>query len=1196
MVRQSFSSTNMNVDGNNSTGGDDRFSSQMSASHFKCTIEDPPQSIHSSANSRVMGSGNLPQNPLPDIALSSSNAIARSSLTNGGSSKNLLEAAEDTIEELQAEAKKWERNSQKLMLDLEILRDEFSDQSKNQATTVMELSAAYSELDALRKEIDQLRILLEESRMKQVMGDSTCQDEGATHIQKELEDEIKFQKESNANLALQLRRSQESNIELVSVLQELELTIEKQKIDLEDLAALRVKLNDADGTIQESLKENKDLAFQLQQLQESEKYLSVRVGFLEQALEDKNHELENERSLSNQAILDVETAYKSKLSPKEEDIINLEARLSECIKGKDSEQIGANNGGNESLIKEIETLKIKLEELEKDCNDLTDENLDLLFKLKESKSKSMGGRVSFDFSSTEVPAKSFSISDSEVSELKLQICHLQQELAKKVHGEDQLAAFETSTIFPELCEQLQMALSQIKKPWHGVSSHVNEECHCDIDNLVDLNSVDVVAHRGHVESILNCLVELNRLLEARMTECEEVHKHDEAEIRDGSRTIVETQRKLEDYIAKEDNLSRLIHELESSKMELEIKVTDLDKELTEIKSEILKLEALLLLKEEEIGLLRQSHRESESQVSELQKEKIQLEESIEVVVREHDITSKCLDDLRNDSMVLSSSVDSHVSANKILQRKLSELENVKHELELHISELEIENIHLSERTSGLEAQLRYLTDERASCQVELENSRSVALSFQDEIRRLAIEMETQKVVIEQKLQDMQTKWSEAQEECEYLKQANPKLQATAERLIEECSSLQKSNGELRKQKMELHERSTLLEVKLRESQKRFAECSKRVEVLEENLSLMLEDMASKEKNFTSELDVLLQENRQQKEKLIRGETLFNQRYLEKMAEVEKLQKRVEDLDNQISAHGERDRITSNAVYEVSSLHADKAKLESELQEVHSKVKLTENELYIAQLESEEKVQGLMSDLSISKQNYSMLVADHERILKLLENYRTSEEKLKTALSDLDLKLTVSEYERQQFLEETASLKVKLQKLAPLQDEVLALKADLAAAKYERGKMEASLHLISAENEEFKSKKISFIEKISGMEKSMSELEDCKRNRVVLEEKILRMEGDLTAREALCAQDAELKNEISRIKREVRQFQRKVEQLEIEKHECLKRAEVLEEELKLMKEEKQGRSGSSSKKFTGLPNAKVNYMNLKGYSS
>ncbi|CAI9760649.1 unnamed protein product [Fraxinus pennsylvanica] len=41
-----------------------------------------------------------------------------------------LVAAEDPIEELRAEAKMWERNAQKLMLDLDLSRKEFANQSK----------------------------------------------------------------------------------------------------------------------------------------------------------------------------------------------------------------------------------------------------------------------------------------------------------------------------------------------------------------------------------------------------------------------------------------------------------------------------------------------------------------------------------------------------------------------------------------------------------------------------------------------------------------------------------------------------------------------------------------------------------------------------------------------------------------------------------------------------------------------------------------------------------------------------------------------------------------------------------------------------------------------------------------------------------------------------------------------------------
>ncbi|KAE8690235.1 hypothetical protein F3Y22_tig00110904pilonHSYRG00055 [Hibiscus syriacus] len=41
-------------------------------------------------------------------------------------------------------------------------------------------------------------------------------------------------------------------------------------------------------------------------------------------------------------------------------------------------------GGDAHLIREIEALKAKLEELETDCNELSDENLELLLKIKET--------------------------------------------------------------------------------------------------------------------------------------------------------------------------------------------------------------------------------------------------------------------------------------------------------------------------------------------------------------------------------------------------------------------------------------------------------------------------------------------------------------------------------------------------------------------------------------------------------------------------------------------------------------------------------------------------------------------------------------------------------------------------------------------------------------------------------------------
>ncbi|KAF8397769.1 hypothetical protein HHK36_016691 [Tetracentron sinense] len=1352
--RAKFSPTNnLNGDGYNLIGRQDSNGSQNGAPYGTYLFDDRPRSNHLSYNSRISGTGSHLQNQRQEFGKSSSHVIATSSLRNAGSSKDHLEAAEDTIEELRAEARMWERNARKLMLDLEILRKEFSDQSRNQANLDMELLAVYKERDGLKQELEQLKILLEESVVKQrATENSKFQARGMAHIQKELEDEIKFQQESNANLDLQLKKIQESNIELVSILQELEETIEKQKLELDSFSAQKSKFSDMEDEIKfqqesnanlglqlkksqesnielvailqeleetiekqkleidsfsalkskfsdmenyshgneynwdlNSTKEdtsektrktsadwegsdventlqnfheqlgaenNRNLALQLLNLKESQNNLQATVQYLEKALEEKKKEIKIEQNLKNQALLDIEAEWRRKLFAKEEEVFSLEAKLSHSLKARSAEEMGFVNGGDPNLVREIEASKAKIQELERDCDELTEENLELIFKLKESKKELLTGSTSFNFSSNVPPANmSTCTSESEVGKLKAHIYQLEQELRKKEiisegvatdslqfklidletkctdlelqlesckdkacnldakHLESQVeedktvkivalkqqlkfyqekeidrdelacTGFENSEshtlvemgeIFSELFKELQMALAHVKKPWYNICSHVNTECEYYLDNLANLNSTDVTNQKEQAEAILNYLVGLNKLLEARVLECEDVLKSSEVEIRERDTNIAEYQKKLEDYKLKENTLHLSIQELNSLKM---------------------KLEANLSLKEDEMEALRHFQGELEAQVSNLQKEKSHLEENMEIVLRESSINSKSLDGLRNDLIVLSSSVDFHVSANKTLERKSSELESGKGELELHLSELEEENIQLSERISGLEAQLRYLTDERESSRLELENSKSLAMNFRDEIRRLGLEMETQKVDLKQKLQDMQKRWSETQEECEFLKKANPKLEATAESLIEECSYLQKSNGELRKQKLELHERGMHLEAELKESQKSFSDCSKRVELLEAKLSSMREDIASKDKFLTSELDALLHENKEHKEKLLLVEGLLNQMYLEKV-EVENLQREVAHLTEQLSAtHGERERIASNAVFEVSNLRVDKAKLETALQEAQAKFKSSENKLYTLQTESGAKVQGLMGEIAASIQNQELLMADREKLMRLLEDVKSSEEKFEGTVNGLELKLTASEYERQQLVEETASLKVQLQKIAHLQDEVLALKSLLNVTEFEKEKLEASLQVLSEDSEELKAERISFVEKISSMQKAVSELEDCRRTRVSLEEKLLRMEGDLTAREALCSQDAELKNELSRVKRANSQLQRKIQNLEEEKVECLERAQALEDEVKLNKKEKHGRSQSSSNKFPGFSESTTDVVRI-----
>lgn len=154
----------------------------------------------------------------------------------------------------------------------------------------------------------------------------------------------------------------------------------------------------------------------------------------------------------------------------------------------------------------------------------------------------------------------------------------------------------------------------------------------------------------------------------------------------------------------------------------------------------------------------------------------------------------------------------------------------------------------------------------------------------------------------------------------------------------------------------------------------------------------------------------------------------------------------------------------------------------------------------------------------------------------------------------------------------------MQKVPTLQDEVLSLKGSLYGTKFENERLQTSLDLLSGDFEELKTDRINLLQKISSMQKAISELENCRRSKVALEEKILRMEGDLTASQALCSQDAELKNELGRIKRVNSQFQWKVKQLEEEKQEWLQKAKALEQELKQNNEVKQEQVGPSSNPF------------------
>ncbi|GAB4855016.1 hypothetical protein Ancab_023603 [Ancistrocladus abbreviatus] len=253
------------------------------------------------------------------------------------------------------------------------------------------------------------------------------------------------------------------------------------------------------------------------------------------------------------------------------------------------------------------------------------------------------------------------------------------------------------------------------------------------------------------------------------------------------------------------------------------------------------------------------------------------------------------------------------------------------------------------------------------------------------------------------------------------------------------------------------------------------------------------------------------------------------------------------IDQVSAADDEKEKVSSEAILELSTVRADKAKPEVALQE---KLASSENQYCSLQILSKAKVQELMAELSASGQE---------------QESQKQQKRCKGIMNGLEMNLKASEFERQQLADETLGLENQLQRAVLLKDKVLALKSELNEARFKNEKMKAAFDLLSGDHAELKAEKISLIQKISTTDNAFLKLEECQRGKIALEEKILWQEGDLSAREAFCAQDAELKIEVGRVKRLNSEHQHTKNHLEEDRQEYLKQVQALQDELKEKKE-------------------------------
>jgi chromosome segregation ATPase len=353
-----------------------------------------------------------------------------------------------------------------------------------------------------------------------------------------------------------------------------------------------------------------------------------------------------------------------------------------------------------------------------------------------------------------------------------------------------------------------------------------------------------------------------------------------------------------------------------------------------------------------------------------------------------------------------------------------------------------------------------------------------------------------------------------------------------------------------------------------------------VEFLEAKLSSLLKDISSKEQSLLSELESIFQEHMEHEERINRAHFLLNKIETEKTLEVENLEREVMSLTAQVSStYEERENTSLDAVREVPILRADNAKLEANIQDVSAQLRHYESQLEDLRKESKSKIKGLVDSLNASKQSEEMLSADAEHMKKLMEAAKSNEDLLRKTSNELELKLKSSDYEKQEMLEEISGLKLQVQKITNLQVEVSKLQSSVDEAKFEKGKLEELLHLVTEECEELKALNAMLTDKVSDMQETLKNGEEERQSRIAMQAKLVRLESNLSASEASHVHEAELKNELSRIKRSNSEYQRKIQSIEQENEDLTRRIQLMEkgiEQMSHIKEENLGEQVSHTK--------------------
>lgn len=753
-----------------------------------------------------------------------------------------LEAAEATIQEMREETLSWERQARKLSVEVETFRQQLAFELKNGSELKVKISATEAERDSLKSEIKQLKALkVAPKNWDGTDNHSRWEMEDSRRMIKVLQEEVLYEKEVNANLQVQLCKTQDSNVELLTALTELEETLEASNKVVDKVTEANRKLEEELGhtcrtefstskTIDAHVKLKQELDEGQQRLEAAEAILAEKeqkIKWLEFQKGDREitNFLEDSKShVDNRTRLEAVVAEVDKLAldvaDREASMKNLEFLLLEA------------NTEKASLEAKIQDL---LEERQLTISQLDAEKTSFLKKLDEAHSESRRKMQRFEEAVEQVESLKTDL-DFQLSAKKTLENHMSelfvtnQELEAKIIDLEEL-----NKGLSERVSSLEMQLTNMFK---------------DQDQYVEIASAERLDYERQISGLQSDQTRLVQELKVATSECSTMQEKFAA---------VETKMMQQQHESgkNEQILRAEIEYLLGCKKNFEQCANEAEKALIAAQREKDATVHLLQTELEHLSLVvDEKEKLAMAEIAELHAEKLELESSLGLMkekVKELDnvlLLHKTLDVRVED---LSLELDASKNLCNDLTQKLQEKESVlqeqlenqkkqENEFQRRVRSLEEEILQRGDAFSRTEKKLMVSEDdERSKENLKITDSQHV-LELQKRLRQLKDEASASKEQLVICRREFLQKEIELVGKIEHLELSNEQLAAgltdsgAEQQLKQELIRLQNQNSFLSRKEQELLSRMHTQEV-LQEEVKRLQEAN---DLLEARLSKFVE--------------------------------------------------------------------------------------------------------------------------------------------------------------------------------------------------------------------------------------------------------------------------------------------------------------------------------------------------------------------